>query len=90
MHMILSTINKGFNMAQYVVRKGKMFYELAKFEDSDSPTAVYFFTKRGCNCPAGRSNCKHFRILKEWQKTGSVVGSVYTDEAKLLTVLNIF
>ncbi len=76
-------------MSQYVLRKGTHFYEIAKFEDSDSPTAVYIFTKRGCSCPAGRRSCKHTSILKEWQKTGEVAGTVYNDLAEVTAILAV-
>lgn len=76
-------------MSQYVIRKGRLFYELAKFEDSDSPTTVYIFTKRGCSCPAGRRSCKHTKILKAWQQAGEKAGIVYDDEANQLTVLQV-
>lgn len=69
-------------MSQYLLRKGTHFYELAKFEDSDSSTAVYKFTKRGCSCPAGRRGCKHTKILAAWQKAGEIAGFVYNDEAQ--------
>jgi hypothetical protein len=74
-------------VSQYLLRKGKHFYEIAKFEDSDSPTAVYLFTKRGCGCPAGRRDCKHTKILKAWQQAGEVIGFVYNDEASHIASL---
>lgn len=76
-------------MAQYLLRKGDYFDELAKFEDSDSPTAVYKFTKRGCSCPAGRRSCKHTKILSTWKAAGSPVGFVYDDEANHIGTLNV-
>jgi hypothetical protein len=76
-------------MAQYLLRKGKHFYELAKFEDSDDSTAVYLFTKRGCSCPAGRRGCKHTAILKAWRDTGEIPGYVYDDTAKHIGTLNV-
>ena len=76
-------------MSQYVIRKGKLFYELAKFEDSDSPTALYVFTQRGCSCPAGRRGCKHNKILKAWQQAGEVAGFVYNDEATQIGTLQV-
>ena len=76
-------------MAQYLLRKGKHFYEIAKFEDSDEPTAVYRFTKRGCTCPAGRRGCKHNSILKAWQESGETAGAVYDDSAKQISVLSV-
>lgn len=76
-------------MAQYLVRKGKIFYEMAKFEDSDSPTSVYLFTPRGCSCPSYSSSCKHTKILKAWKKAGEIPGTVYDDTANVLGVLNV-
>jgi hypothetical protein len=76
-------------MAQYVLRKGTHFYELAKFEDSDDSTAVYKFTKRGCTCPAGRRSCKHVKILEAWKASGEVSGFVYDDNAIHIGTLNV-
>jgi hypothetical protein len=68
-------------MAQYLLRKVKTLYEIAKFEDSDSPTAVYSFTNRGCTCPAGRRSCKHVKIMSTWKAMGEPFGYVFNDEA---------
>lgn len=76
-------------MAQYVLRKGKHFYELAKFEDSDAPTALYSFTKRGCTCPAGRRGCKHTKIMTSWKALGEPAGYVFDDEANHIGTLNV-
>lgn len=76
-------------MSQYIIRKGRLFYELAKFEDSDSPTAVYIFTKRGCSCPAGRRSCKHTKILKTWQQAGEIAGLVFNDDATQIGALQV-
>jgi hypothetical protein len=76
-------------MAQYILRKGKQFYELAKFEDSDDSTAVYKFTQRGCTCPAGRRSCKHTKILTAWKLAGEIAGFVYDDEANHIGTLNV-
>jgi hypothetical protein len=76
-------------MAQYILRKGTLFYELAKFEDSDDPTAVYKFTQRGCTCPAGRRSCKHTKILTAWKLAGEIAGFVYDDEAKHIATLQV-
>lgn len=76
-------------MAQYLMRKGSMFYELAKFEDSDDSTAVYKFTQRGCTCPAGRRGCKHVKILAAWKAAGEIAGFVYDDEANHIGILNV-
>lgn len=75
-------------MAQYLLRKGEYFDELAKFEDSDAPTALYKFTKRGCSCPAGRRGCKHVKILNTWKTAGSPAGFVYNDEAEHIGTLS--
>ena len=76
-------------MAQYILRKGIYFYELAKFEDSDEPTALYKFTQRGCSCPAGRRSCKHTKILNTWKQAGEIPGLVYDDEANHIGTLNV-
>lgn len=76
-------------MSQYILRKGKYFYEIAKFEDSDTPTALYVFTKRGCSCPAGRYSCKHTKILKTWQQAGEVAGQVYNDDCAHIASLAV-
>jgi hypothetical protein len=76
-------------MAQYLLRKGKHFYELAKFEDSDTPTALYSFTKRGCTCPAGRRGCKHTKIMSAWKALGEPAGFVFNDEANHIGTLNV-
>jgi hypothetical protein len=76
-------------MAQYLLRKGKHFYELAKFEDSDAPTALYSFTKRGCTCPAGRRGCKHTKIMISWKALGEPAGYVFDDEANHIGTLNV-
>lgn len=75
-------------MSQYLLRKGKQFYELAKFEDSDEPTAVYKFTARGCSCPSRYTNCKHIKILNAWKQAKEPVGAVYDDSASIIG--NIF
>lgn len=76
-------------MSEYIPRKGKIFYELAKFEDYCEPTAVYLFTTRGCSCPSYRRNCKHTAILNSWKKAGEPVGAVYSDDAKEINRLFI-
>jgi hypothetical protein len=76
-------------MAQYLVRKGKINYEMAKFEDSDSPTAIYSFYERGCSCPSRSRSCKHHKILKEWKKAGEPLGVVYNDEAEIIGMLSV-
>jgi hypothetical protein len=76
-------------MAEYLLRKGTLFYEVAKFEDSDVSTAVYKFTQRGCSCPAGRRGCKHAKIMKAWKDAGEPVGFVYNDEAEHIGTLAV-
>lgn len=76
-------------MAQYVLRKVHTSYELAKFEDSDFPTTVYQFNKRGCSCPAGRRSCKHVKIVAAWKAAGEIAGMVFGDSAELLGMLNV-
>ena len=76
-------------MAQYIIRKNKHDYELAKFEDSDSPTDVYTISARGCNCPSRFKNCKHNKMLSLWKKGGEVVGQVYDDNLEILGTLNV-
>lgn len=74
-------------MAQYLLRKGKLNYEIAKFDDSSQPLDVYIFYSRGCSCPSRSNNCKHTAILKAWQKAGKPEGAVYDDAANLITTL---
>jgi len=71
-------------MAQYLVRKGLRNYEVAKFDDSDSPLEVYTFYSRGCSCPARSRSCKHDKILKAWEKAGSKAGLVFDDSAHII------
>lgn len=71
-------------MAQYVVRKNKYKIELAKFEDSDRPFDVYNITEGRCNCPSRYKNCKHTKIAKTWESSGSPVGVVYDDSANVI------
>lgn len=75
-------------MSEYLLRKGKYFYELAKFEDSSEPISVYLFTSRGCSCPSRYRNCKHVKILNAWKQSGEVPGLVYNDSASVIG--NIF
>jgi hypothetical protein len=76
-------------MAQYLLRKVKTLYEITKFEDSDVPTAVYSFNKRGCNCPASRRGCKHSKIMNTWKSLGEPIGFVFDDDAKHIGSLNV-
>lgn len=75
-------------MANYLVRKGKFTYEVAKFEESNVPSSVYRITSSRCDCPARTRSCKHISILKAWESSGKVEGSIISDEAKV--VGNIF
>jgi hypothetical protein len=76
-------------MSQYLLRKVKTIYELAKFEDSDSPTAVYSISNRGCTCPAGRRNCKHFAIKNAWKALGEPIGYVFDDDANHIGTVDV-
>lgn len=76
-------------MAQYLLRKGNYFYELAKFEDSDAPTALYRFTNRGCTCPAGRRGCKHTKIMDSWKALGEPAGFIFDDAAKHIGTIHV-
>ena len=76
-------------MAEYLLRKGKSFYEIAKFEDSTDSTAVYLFTKRGCSCPSYSKSCKHISILNAWKASGEIPGVVYGDKAEILNKLYV-
>ena len=58
----------------YLVRKTKKeTFEVAKFEDYSQPTNVYVITKGKCNCPASwrSANCKHKKLLAEYEKDTS-------------------
>ena len=71
-------------MAQYIIRKGKLKHEVTKFDDTDSPVDHYPFSSRGCTCPARARNCKHLKIVKQWEKLGKPIGSVFDDSALLI------
>jgi len=71
-------------MPQYLVRKGKFGNEVTKFDDTDSPVDHYPFGSRGCSCPARARNCKHTKIVKEWEKLGKPVGVVFDDSANVI------
>ena len=75
-------------MANYLVRKGKFTYEVAKFEESNTPVGVYRITSSRCDCPARTRKCKHISILKAWESAGKVEGSIISDDARV--VGNIF
>ena len=74
-------------MAQYIIRKGRLKHEVAKFDDSSSPLDVYSISDRGCNCPARSRSCKHTRMVKTWQTNGSLLGEVYDDNIKVIGYL---
>ena len=75
-------------MPQYIVRKGKYNYEVAKFDDTDTPVEVYRFHARGCSCPARSKSCKHTKMLNAWRRAGSPEGVVYNDSIEEIS--NIF
>jgi hypothetical protein len=70
-------------MAQYLVRKGKVNYELAKFDDSADVLEIYTYP-RGCNCPSRSKHCKHSKILTAWEKADKQLGLVFDDEANII------
>ena len=76
-------------MSEYLLRKGNLFYEIAKFEDTEDSVAVYLFTQRGCSCPSYRKNCKHLTILNAWKAAGELPGMVYDDDAKIIGKLYV-
>lgn len=76
-------------MAQYIIRKNKVAYNLAKFDDSDTPVDVYTISDRGCNCPSRYRSCKHVKMLNEWKALGAIPGVVYDDELKIIGRLNV-
>ncbi len=69
-------------MANYVLRKGKFSYEIAKFEESSYPADVYRISDRKCYCPSRYNTCKHLKIFKSWESDNYSIGSVYNDQAK--------
>ena len=71
-------------MAEYLVRRNKYAYEVAKFEDSSLPVGVYPISGSRCFCPARTRSCKHMKIFKAWERGGSQVGEVYDDNAKII------
>lgn len=76
-------------MAQYVIRKNKIDYELAKFEDTDTPIDVYTVSNRGCNCPSRYKSCKHTKIVNTWKSSGEPIGVVYDDSADVIGRLHV-
>jgi hypothetical protein len=71
-------------MAQYLVRKGKLNYELAKFDDSADVLKVYTMYSRGCSCPSRARSCKHSKILTAWEKANKQPGLVFDDDANII------
>lgn len=71
-------------MANYLVRKGKFTYEVAKFEESNTPSGLYSITSNRCDCPARTRSCKHVRMVDAWKKEGQVEGAILSDEAKIV------
>ena len=71
-------------MAEYLVRRVKYGYEVAKFEESNHPVGVYHVSGSRCFCPARTRSCKHMKIFKAWERNGSNHAEVYDDNAKLL------
>ena len=63
-------------------------YEVAKFDDTDTPVDVYRFHARGCSCPARSKSCKHTKMLNAWKRAGSPEGVVYNDSIEEIS--NIF
>ena len=66
---------------QYIIRRNKLDYEIAKFDDTSVPVSIYHINFRGCSCPSRSRSCKHTRILNVWKRAGSPLGAVYDDEA---------
>ena len=75
-------------MPQYIVRKGKYNYEVAKFDDTDTPVDVYHFYTRGCSYPARTRSCKHTKMVNAWKRAGFPEGVVYNDNVDEIS--NIF
>jgi hypothetical protein len=76
-------------MPQYIFRKNKTSYDLAKFDDSDTPIDVYNISSKGCNCPSRYRSCKHTKMLAEWEKIGAIPGIVYDDNMEIIGRLNV-
>lgn len=51
-------------MLKHILRKGLIFYEVAKFQDSNSTATVHEFTQRRCTYSASCSSCKYTKTLK--------------------------
>ena len=76
-------------MSIYIIRQVGSRYELAKFEDHNTPTDIYSIWRDECNCPGAykpytrgeRKPCKHTEILKRWLDYGDdKIGMVYDSE----------
>jgi hypothetical protein len=76
-------------MTTYLVRKVYENIELAKFEDSAEPLAVYTIDSRRCSCPSRVYTCKHRVIAKSWAAQGSIPGMVLDNEGKNLNILPV-
>lgn len=74
-------------MSQYLLRRGPLHYEVAKFDDSDSPIDVYTIYPRRCSCPAMSKSCKHVKMLNAWVKAGEPIGAVFDDEINIINTL---
>jgi len=74
-------------MADYLVRRTKNAFEVAKFEESSYPLNVYTVTGSRCYCPARTRSCKHMKIFKAWERNGSNLGEVYNDSAEVINRL---
>ena len=74
-------------MAEYLVRRVKYGYEVAKFEESSYPVGVYHVSGSRCFCPARTRSCKHIKIFKAWERNGSVSGEVYDEKGTLVNNL---
>jgi uncharacterized Zn finger protein len=67
-------------MTEYSIREVKHnTYELAKFEDSADPVAIYTLSKRGCSCPARSYNCKHRTIFSVWESMDKPIGTFFDE-----------
>lgn len=77
-------------MSEYLLRQtGIKKYEIAKFDDTAESVDVYAIVNRKCSCPAFAANCKHIKIFKKWETDGKVLGTVYNDNAEIISYLPI-
>lgn len=74
-------------MTNYLVRRAKYGYEVAKFEESSYPVDVYRVSGSRCYCPARTRSCKHMKIFKAWERNGSTPGDVYDEKGTLVNNL---